>query len=146
VRRHVLAVHGRGLPLAPSVIMYCDASLDCQLNQPVCDGGCQTTADCPVTEACVTCADDTCAEVSCVNGACVNQCPSPPVDPCGGCQLDEVCIEQSGGPGAAHLMCVSRAPCGANGICACIYNQGPCQYREASGDEPGICVCDNGLD
>jgi hypothetical protein len=67
-------------------------------------------------------------------------------DPCGGCDVpDEVCVYQTGGPGASRFTCAAQLPCGAPGACACIVDQGQCE-AERMGDPPGYCVCDNGLD
>jgi hypothetical protein len=68
---------------------------------------------------------------------------------CGGCNdtgpAPQICIYQSGGPGAGRFVCATQNPCGAAGACACIVGQGTCDSVLAGGS-PGYCVCDNGLD
>jgi hypothetical protein len=63
-------------------------------------------------------------------------------DPCGGCELPEICIYQVGGPGPSHYTCAEQLPCGAPGACACIVDQGICGAEQIE----GYCSCDNGLE
>ena len=67
-------------------------------------------------------------------------------NPCGGCAMGETCIFQNGGPGPSHYTCATQLPCGAMGACACIVNQGPCNFVPGDAAVAGICNCDNGLD
>jgi hypothetical protein len=70
-------------------------------------------------------------------------------DRCGGCKPDglarQICIYQAGGPGAGRFVCATQNPCGAAGMCACIVDQGPCNFLQEGGS-PAYCVCDNGVD
>jgi len=74
---------------------------------------------------------------------------APATDQCGGCtpngQNRQICVYQSGGPGAGRFVCATQNPCGAAGACACIVGQGTCGPM-LEGGSPGYCVCDNGLD
>jgi hypothetical protein len=70
---------------------------------------------------------------------------TPPMTGCPPCPTGEACVEQIGGPALANLpphMCVTQAPCGAAGACACIFGQGTCT---PSTTESNVCVCDNGI-
>jgi hypothetical protein len=125
--------------------MYCDENLTCQLTQPLCGAECKVVEDCPMVRVCIECGDG-CAAQACVDGACVFDCPDPPDDPCGGCAAGEVCIYQAGGPGPSRYTCAMEKPCASPVACACIVGQGECMFREATADDPGICVCDNGLE
>ena len=73
-----------------------------------------------------------------------------PTDRCGGCNdngtAPQICIYQTGGPGAARFVCATQNPCGAAGACACIVGQGECSPAPQDGSSPSYCVCDNGLD
>jgi hypothetical protein len=99
-------------------------------------------ADCPVTDSCVTCPDNSCAATHCSNHTCIHQCAT---DPCGGCDTNEICIWQIGGPGPSHYTCAYQAPCGSNDRCACIMSQGTCTHAPLSSDVAVACQCDNGL-
>jgi hypothetical protein len=74
---------------------------------------------------------------------------APQTDRCGGCNdagpAPEICIYQVGGPGPGGFACAEQNPCGAAGACACIVDQGPCNFMSEAGG-PGYCLCDNGLD
>jgi len=74
---------------------------------------------------------------------------APLTDRCGGCesngQTRQLCIYQAGGPGAGRFVCATQNPCRAAGACACIVDQGTCNFMPEGGG-PGYCACDNGLD
>jgi hypothetical protein len=112
-----------------------------------------------------TCEDvDPCAGKSCGDACttCAPDLPCPPVvmfcdadlkcqlaeplcdakDPCGGCELPNICVYQVGGPGPSRYTCAEQLPCGAPGACACIVGQGQCGAELVD----GYCSCDNGLE
>ena len=74
---------------------------------------------------------------------------APATDRCGGCDYtvapQQICAYQVGGPGPGRFVCATTKPCRAAGACACIVDQGTCQFMSASGG-PGYCACDNGLE
>ena len=73
---------------------------------------------------------------------------APLTDQCGGCQPNghsqQICIYQAGGPGPGRFVCATQNPCRAAGACACIVDQGTCNFMPEGGG-PGYCTCDNGL-
>jgi hypothetical protein len=73
---------------------------------------------------------------------------APSSDRCGGCNYNgpvpEICIYQAGGPGPGRFLCATQNPCKAAGVCACIVDQGTCNFMSEGGG-PGYCVCENGL-
>lgn len=140
---------GTACPAMPSVLMFCDETLTCQLSVPACTAPvCETNEECNVVDDCPQCPGITgCASRKCVEGACVIDCSDPPTDPCGGCPAEQICIQQNGGPGPAQgFICAEQLRCGAAGACACIVDQGTCTYEFGVNGEQGICVCDNGLE
>ena len=121
--------------------MYCDESLKCQLNMPMCStGGCKDNSEC-ITDVCGMCPGVMgCATQVCKDGMCTFSCP---VDACGGCATGEICVHQTGGPpGGVHYVCATRNPCGAASACSCIVGQGTCSPAMVD----GYCECDNGLE
>ena len=127
---------------SPSTVLgYCDANLECQPNEPVCEANvCETEEDCPEADFCSQCPNSqACADRACVDGQCQFTCP--PVE-CDDCTGDQVCIYQVGGPGPSRYTCADQVVCGAPGACACILNQGTCQMDPVD----GYCQCDNGLE
>jgi hypothetical protein len=119
---------------------YCDANLDCVFNVPMCaTNECKLDADCPAAEICMACPETgECATMKCLNGGCQWQCKNA----CGGCGMEQVCVNQLGGPGPSHFTCAGVAPCDAADSCQCIEGQGTCRLDMAS----GYCQCENGLE
>jgi hypothetical protein len=132
---------GENCAADPAVLAFCNADLECQFNEPICEGKqCQVPEDCPQTDLCSLCPDgQTCAERVCVNGSCEFQCAP---EACRDCAAPNVCIYQVGGPGPSHYACAEQLPCGSPLPCACIVNQGECQTEMVD----GYCQCDNGLE
>jgi hypothetical protein len=137
-------------------VPQCDFLCPEGTENPVDADGCQHTCECVDPDP--TPGPDPCAEVPqcdflCPEGTtnpvdaqgCQHTCECvPAADPCGGCRSGQTCIYQQGGPGPSRgYLCAEENPCGSPVACACIVDQGTCMPNKS---DPGVCICDNGLD
>jgi hypothetical protein len=132
-----------------NLAQYCDENLNCQVNQPMCTAPqCKQDSDC-VTDVCGQCAGSSnCASQVCVDDKCQFSCPTPPMDPCGGCPTGEMCVDQVGGPASSTTAtdhCAKAPPCPVpsdGSQCLCVQGEGTCKPAIDSGN---TCLCDNGI-